>query len=202
MKIYFSPASPYVRKCLVVAHELGLAEQIERLSSQAHPINFDREIARSNPLGQVPTLFTDSGQALHDSRVICEYLNALAQGDLLPGDPARRWVALTDQSLADGALNAALLLRYEEVVRPEGLRSTEWTDALYAKISRALTDFESRISSRGSDVDIGTITLGCLLSYLDFRFPDLDWRKGRPALTAWLEEFGQRPSMASTAPHV
>src|SRR5690606_8322753 len=119
MKIYFSPASPFVRKCLVVAAEVGLADRIEKLPSNAHPVNRDSTIAATNPLGQVPTFFTGEGQAIHDSRVICEYLNNLAGADLFPADAKKRWQALTEQSLADGILDAALLARYEATVRPE-----------------------------------------------------------------------------------
>src|SRR6266568_3801583 len=78
MKIFFSPSSPFVRKVLVSAHELGLAERIERLKSAAHPINRDQTIIAHNPLGQVPTFFADDGRVLYDSRVICEYLDTLA----------------------------------------------------------------------------------------------------------------------------
>ena len=144
MKIYHSPTSPFVRKCLVVAHEVGLADALELLPSQAHPVNFDREITRSNPLGQVPTLFTEDGEALHDSRVICEYLDTRGNGGLFPADPASRWIALTDQSLADGMLDAALLARYESVARPEAMYWDAWVNAQMAKIERALTQFESR----------------------------------------------------------
>ncbi len=84
MKIFYSGASPYVRKCMVVAHELGLADRIERLAAAANPVNRDQNIVRANPLGKVPTLFTDDGTVLYDSRVICEYLNALGGGKLLP----------------------------------------------------------------------------------------------------------------------
>ncbi len=84
MKLLFSPTSPYVRKCLVVAHELGLNGRLQLLPSNAHPINRDREIIASNPLGKVPTFFTDDGQVLYDSRVICEYLDTLAGGSLFP----------------------------------------------------------------------------------------------------------------------
>lgn len=88
MKIYFSPTSPYVRKVLVVAHALGLADRIEKLPSAAHPVHRDRGIVAHNPLGQVPTFFTDEGVMLTDSRVICEYLDALGGGGLFPA-PAR-----------------------------------------------------------------------------------------------------------------
>jgi glutathione S-transferase len=202
MKIYFSPASPFVRKCLVVANEVGLVDRIEKLPSAAHPINRDPIIASSNPLGQVPTFFTDDGQAIHDSRVICEYLNSLAGADLFPADTQVRWQVLTEQSLADGILDAALLARYELAVRPESLQWGDWAQSQMGKIAGALDYFESVIGERGDKVDIGTITLGCALGYLGFRFADYDWQGARPALAAWFEKFNQRPSMLQTLPHV
>ena len=116
MKVYYSPASPFVRKVLVSAHELGLADRIELLSCAAHPINRDQEIVAHNPLGQVPTFFTDDGSVIYDSRVICEYLDSFSPGRLL-GSGESRWRALTEQSLADGLLDAALLARYETAVQ-------------------------------------------------------------------------------------
>ena len=202
MKIYFSPASPFVRKCMVTAIETGLADRIEKLSSNAHPINRDKIIAAANPLGQVPTFFTDDGQAIYDSRVICEYLNSLAGAELYPADSKLRWEVLTEQSLADGILDAALLARYEEVARPEPLRWQDWAQSQMGKIADSLDYFESAIKQRGDQLDIGTITLGCALGYLDFRFPDYDWRTARPLLTAWFAEFNQRPSMQQTLPSV
>ncbi|HET9351591.1 MAG TPA: glutathione S-transferase N-terminal domain-containing protein, partial [Burkholderiales bacterium] len=98
MKIFHSAQSPYVRKCMVVAHELGLRERIELVPAAAHPINRDRTIVAHNPLGKVPTLITADGVVLYDSRVICEYLNALADGDLLPSRGDARWRVLADQS--------------------------------------------------------------------------------------------------------
>jgi glutathione S-transferase len=125
MKLFFSPTSPYVRKCMVTAHELGLVERIALLPSQAHPVNRDATLVAANPLGKVPTLVTDEGQALYDSRVICEYLDHLGGGRLFPQD-ATRWNALALQSLGDGLLDAALLARYEDVARPEALRWADW----------------------------------------------------------------------------
>src|SRR3546814_5307332 len=97
MKIYFSPASPFVRKCLVAAAELGLpADSIEKLPSAAHPVNRDQSIIKSNPLGQVPTFIADDGQMMADSRVVCEYLDDLAKGNLFPKD-ATRWEVLRSE---------------------------------------------------------------------------------------------------------
>jgi len=202
MKLFYASASPFVRKCLVVAAELGLpAHSIERLPSAAHPVKRDRRIIGANPLGQVPTLLTDDGKMLADSRVVCEYLNGQAGGDIFPSGPAR-WDVLTDQALADGVLNAALLARYEAAARPEAYQWADWTQGQMAKVSDTLGYFEARIGARADAVDIGTITLGCALGYLDFRFPDLDWRGACPALAKWFAQFSQRPSMRDTAPPV
>src|SRR4051794_40691932 len=115
MKIYFSPASPYVRKVMVVAHELRLADRIERLPSAAGPVVRDATIRQHNPIGQVPTFFTDDGTVLYDSRVICEYLDDFGGGTFFGSGPAR-WRNLTDAALGDGLLGAALLARYEAVL--------------------------------------------------------------------------------------
>ncbi|KAB2904666.1 MAG: glutathione S-transferase [Burkholderiaceae bacterium] len=201
MKIYFSPASPYVRKCLVVAHELGLAEQIEKLPSNAHPVNRDRVIIADNPLGQVPTFFTDEGSVLYDSRVICEYLDARANGSMFPAQGARRWSVLTQQALADGMLGACLIARYEDVARPEALRWTDWRAAQLDKVTTGLAWMEAHIDELQS-IDIGTISLACLLGYLDFRFPDLPWRGQAPRTAQWFAAMSERPSFKATFPHV
>ena len=122
MKIYYSPTSPFVRKCLVVAHELGIGDRLERVPADAHPVKRDRNLVAVNPLGQVPALVTDDGAVLYDSRVIAEYLNDLEDGGIFPGDGPERWRALTEMSLADGMTDAALLTRYETAARPEALR--------------------------------------------------------------------------------
>lgn len=198
MKIYYSPTSPYVRKVLAVAHELGLADRIERLPAAAHPVNRDREILAHNPLGQVPTLLTDEGVMLADSRVICEYLDTLAGGALFPASGPARWRALTDQALGDGALAAALLARYETAVRPAEKQWKEWRDGQFDKIATTLAWIEKNAASFGDRVDIGTITFGCALGYLDLRFADLAWRDKHPATAAWYARFDERPSMAAT----
>lgn len=201
MKIYFSPASPYVRKCLVIAHELGLAERIEKLPSNAHPVNRDRVIIADNPLGQVPTFFTEEGGVLYDSRVICEYLNALANGAMFPAEGARRWSVLTQQALADGMLGACLIARYEDVARPEALRWADWRAAQLDKVTTGLAWMEARIDELQS-IDIGTISLACLLGYLDFRFPNLPWREQAPKTAQWFSAMSERPSFKATFPHV
>jgi glutathione S-transferase len=199
MKLYFSPSSPFVRKVLVCAHELGLADRIELLPSAAGPVQRDRTIVAANPLGQVPTFFTDDGVALYDSRVICEYIDSLGGGSLFPAAGPARWTALVDQSIGDGILDAALLCRYEEAARPEALRWEDWRTGQMSKATDALDLLNRSVAALQGRVDIGTITVACALSYLDLRFPGFGWRTGRDALAAWYAAFSGRPSMEKTA---
>lgn len=177
--------------------ELGLNERIQLLPSNAHPVNRDREIIAVNPLGKVPTFFTDSGQALYDSRVICEYLNDLANGTLFPSGP-QRWAALTLQSLGDGMLDAALLARYEDVARPEPYQWADWKIAQLDKVHTSLAALDAAPQALADRVDIGTITVGCALWYLDLRFPDISWRDRYPQVTNWYATYSQRPAMRMT----
>ena len=194
MKILFSPNSPYVRKCLVAAHELGLVDRVQLLPSNAHPVQRDQQIIPHNPLGKVPTFFADDGRVLYDSRVICEYLNDLAHGSLFPAGP-QRWEALTLQSLGDGILDAALLARYEDVARPEALRWPEWRAGQLDKAETSLAHLGARVQSLQGRVDIGTIAVGCALWYLDLRFADFAWRERHAAVADWYAAYGGRPSM-------
>lgn len=200
MKIFYSPASPFVRKVLVAAHELGLHERIERLPANAHPINRDRGIVVKNPLGKVPTLITDEGAALFDSRVICEYLDTLGDGEIVPREGPERWRALVDQSLADGICDAAVLARYETALRPAELQWGDWLEGQLDKVACALVEVEARVVDFGDRVDIGTIAYGCALGYLDYRFASLNWRDRHPNTAAWFEWFGGRDSMVATRP--
>ena len=199
MKLYFSLASPFVRKCMVCAYELGLEARIEKLPSAVNPVKRDQTIVASNPLGQVPTLLTDKAEVLSDSRVICEYLNALGNGQLFPDGPDR-WRALSEQSLADGIMDALLLVRYELTSRPQELRWDDWHKGQMEKVQSVLEYLEKQAPTWGERVDIGTISFGCALGYLDLRFNDYDWRSAFPATAAWFERFNARPSMQNTLP--
>lgn len=199
MKLYWGAASPFVRKVMVVAHELGLEESIERLDSAAHPIDRDRRIQAVHPLAKVPAATTDDGTALYDSRVICEYLDATAGGGLFPSPGPARWTALRRQALADGLLDAALLIRYERLVRPGSRQWPDWIDKQHEKVIDALDAMQADPPAADCH-DIGAISFGCALGWLDFRFPDIDWRDVRPALAAWQAGFDARPAMIATRP--
>jgi glutathione S-transferase len=199
MKLYVTTTSPYVRKVLVCAHELGVADRIVRIEKPVHVIRRVQEIVDVNPLGQVPTLVTDDGTAVFDSRVICEYLHGLVAGStLFPSASGLRLQALTEQALADGMLGAALLGRQEISVRPPEKFWDGWANAMMQKILSSVDYFDSLASGFGSRIDIGVIAIGCAVSYLDFRYPELDWRTDRPKLAAWYEGIKQRPSFAAT----
>ena len=199
MKLFYSAASPYVRKVMVVAHETGQAEGIEKVATTLTPVKRDPAVASANPLSKLPTAVTDDGIALYDSRVICEYLDAQAGGKLF-GQGAARWRALARQAAADGLLDAALLSRYEELLRPEASRSAEWLGGQAAKINAALDQFEKDADALSGSVDIGGIAVGCALGWLDFRFSGWGWRDKRPKLAAWFKQFEERPSMQATRP--
>ena len=159
-----------------------------------------RTIVAVNPLGKVPTLITDDGTVLYDSRVICEYLNALGDGQLIPRDAPAHWNALVEQSLADGIMDAAVLTRYETAVRPEERRWNDWTAGQLDKVTCGLAEIERRADRFGDRIDVGTIAIGCAFGYLDYRFASLAWRDDIPSSAAWLERFGARESMVATRP--
>lgn len=194
MKILFSPFSPYVRKCLTTAHELGVHDALLLLPSNAHPVNRDQTIIKDNPLGKVPTFFTDDGLVLFDSRVICEYLNDAHGGALFPAAGESKWRSLTLQSLGDGMLDALLLARYEDVARPEALRWDEWRAGQLDKVETSLQYLEARPTLLSERFCIGQIAVGCALWYLGIRFPDHGWAERFPALAEWYSRFAQRPS--------
>src|SRR5690606_12902300 len=194
MKSFYSAASPFVRKTMIVALELGVADRIERLPAAANPVNRDRTIIPFNPLGQVPTLITDDEQVLFDSKVICEYLNTTFKGTLF-GDDHTRFRLLTDHAAADGIIAAALLVRYELLARPEALRWNEWEQGQTDKITTALQYFEDKASTLYDRIDIVTITLACAFDYLDFRWPQYNWQNRFPALKTWYEIFSVRESV-------
>ncbi len=198
MKLLFSPFSPYVRKCLVTANELGLDGRISLLASAANPVNRDQTIIPHNPLGKVPTFFTDDGESLYDSRVICEYLNDLAKGKIFPAAGMARWRALTLQSLGDGILDAAILARYEVFLRPEPLRWEDWSLGQRDKIRTSFAHLNANPSMLSAEVTIGNIAVGCALWYLDLRFADFGWRETYPEVAKWYAAFSQRPSMKMT----
>ena len=202
MKLRYHPISPFVRKVMVTALETGLAGRIEKIPSSVLPTKPNEDVARENPLVKVPALTTDDGMALYDSPVICEYLDSLhGVAKLFPTPGPQRWVALRQQALADGILEAAILGRYE-ALRPKELQWPDWTEGQMRKVRGGIAALEVETGQgllRGP-LTIGQISIGCALGYLDFRYTNLNWRNTAPGLGRWYADFAGRPSMRQTVP--
>ncbi len=200
MKLYYNPASPFVRKVLVVAAECGIADQIEKEEIALTPVNSHAPLNSENPLGKIPSLLLANNESLYDSRVICEYIDALADGGLFPPNGSARWTALRRQATADGFCDAAVLVRYEGFVRPSEKQWPDWAEAQLKKCRRAIDVLEKDSASFGDTVDIGTLSVAVALGYFDFRNDEEAWRNNAPNLAKWYEGFALRPSLVKTQP--
>jgi len=198
MKLLAAGPSPYVRKARITASIKGLDAKLEVVARDDPQLD---ALRARNPLGKIPVLLREGGEAIFDSHVICEYLDSLAPEPVLfppSGDP--RWRTLTLAALADGILDAALLLVYEGRYREENLRVQSWIDMQQAKIDAALDVLESAPPRWSGHPDYGHITVAAALGYLDFRH-DGAWRAGHPAMVEWLEAFaGAVPAYEQTMP--
>jgi glutathione S-transferase len=203
MKLHWSPRSPYVRKVIIVAHETGLAERLERVRSVVAMSKPNREVMRDNPLGKIPTLVTDDGRILFDSIVIYEYLDTLHVGaKLFPASGAGRWEALRWHALADGMLDTLILWRNERD-QPPTQQNRDWLSTFALKIANSLDLIEREATElEHAPFGIGQIGIACALGYLDFRFTDLDRRNGHPQSAAWFEKLSQRASVKATHPSI
>ena len=196
MKLYYSPTSPYVRKVVACAIFRGLDGRIEKQTTNPHASPAD--LVADNPLSKVPCLITDDGLSLFGSQVICEYLDSLGEElPLFPAHGAPRWRALMFQSLGDGILDAAVPCRGEQGRPHEAARDAQIARYKMA-ISRAVDTLEADPPHK--HIDIGSITVGCALGYLDFRFASDEWRNSHAKLSAWYEAFAENHGMARTAP--
>lgn len=200
MELKFSGLSPYVRKVMVVAHEVGVADRLQLTPVKAR--EEPEKITPVNPLGKVPAFTTDAGQALYDSPVICEYLDAEFGGRrLLPAGGDRRWAILTRAALADGLLDAGILVRNERL-RPAELQSSEWIAWQLRKVTGGLDTLESQADGFGTGLDLGLIGVGCALGYLPLRLDEAKGLERWPRLKSWYATISQRPSFQKTAPVV
>ena len=196
-----SLTSPYVRKVRVVAAEKRFELQLELEDVW----RADSRIAQLNPLGKVPTLVMEDGGTLFDSRVIVEYLDQLTPVHrLIPEKGRARIEVRCWEALADGLMDAAILARLEVTQRPEEQRSAEWIERQMIKvraavqaIARGLGDNEWCCEGKYSLADVAT---GCALSYLDFRFPGVDWRADNLALSQYADKLFRRQSFIDTQP--
>lgn len=200
--LYHSPTSPYVRKVMVLAHEVGIEDRLSLVPASGTPLDPGTMPLGANPLGKVPVLARPDGGALYDSRVICQYLDDLGGGGFYPTG-ARRWDCLTLEATADGMLDAALVMAYESRLRPEPLRLPALVEGHWTKIARSVALLEERwLAYLAGPPCMGQIALSCALGYLDFRLRTRDWRGSSPGIAAWQNRFTARRSMVATAPPV
>lgn len=195
MKLFFSGASPFVRKVMVTAIAAGVADQVEK--TPTNPWESPAELLAQNPLSKLPCLITDDGLALFDSPVICDYLASLGSTPLLPAHGPERWRVLKQQAIADGIMDAAIIRRME-AARPEEEARQKNMQRQRMIVSNGLAVLDAE--PPGDRLDLGTISIGCCLGWLDFRFADEPWRGSHPALERWFAAFSQRPEMAQTTP--
>jgi glutathione S-transferase len=191
--------SPFGRKARIAVSVLGLAGKVAvEPAANQDPADPIRE---QNPLGKVPVLLLDDGGTLFDSPVILEYLDLLAGGGkIIPTDTKARFDALRLEALADGILDASILIVYEGRYRPTEKHEQKWLDLQAGKVARGLAAAEAAPPGLDSPPNVGQITLACALGYRDFRFGN-DWRNDHPRLAAWLEAFAAGvPAYAATKP--
>lgn len=204
MKLLITPTSPYARKARIVILEKNLP--VEEVT--ANPWEGDEAVNNNNPLGKIPVLLLADG-AILDSRVICEFLDGQNESPrFLPAAcggasaAAARVQTKTREAVAEGAIDAFLSIIMAGKVAPD-MQNAAWKNWLMTKTEGALDYFEKSAANRSADeMDMGDITLGCLLGSVDFRAPDLDWRGARPALAAWYAGVSARASFQQTAPRL
>lgn len=196
MKLFYSPNSPYARKCRVVILEKGLSDRVEMV--QVNPMDNDPALLAINPLGTVPALVTDAGLHLCDSAMICEYLDSLSDMNPLLPTPDKRECVLAMVAMADGIMDAAVTCVLEGR-RPADKQYAPWVERKQAAILRTIDKFAA-IDMQDTPLSMGVINLAVALAYISFRFPQLEWRGKHPKLAAWLDAFSQRLSFETTTP--
>ena len=203
MKLIGSLTSPYVRKVRIVFFEKKVDVDLEIENVWAP----DTKITNHNPLGKVPCLLLDDGEAIYDSRVIAEYVDTLSPvGKLIPTESRERVTVKTWEALADGIKDAGILARLEATLRPPEQQSPIWVDRQIGKIKAALEQMSLKLGENswchGNQMTLADIAVGCALGYLLFRFPNIAWQAQYPNLDALYQKLIQRPSFIETAPPV
>jgi glutathione S-transferase len=201
MKLIGSHSSPFVRKVRVVMAEKRLDYEfvLEDVWSA------DSKIQQSNPLGKVPCLIMEDGGAMFDSRVIVEYLDTLSPvGKLVPPNGRERAEVKCWEALADGVMDAAILVRLEKTRRPPEQQSSEWIERQMDKVNAGLKAMSSGLKDTafcaGNHYTLADVAVGCALAWLNFRFPEITWRDDYPNLGKLFDKLAERPSFKDTAP--
>lgn len=201
MKLIGSLTSPYVRKVRIVLLEKKVDVDLELENVWA----VDTKIALNNPLGKIPCLILDDGEAIYDSRVIAEYADTLSPvSKLIPAGSRERAAVKTWEALADGIKDAGILARLEHTFHTPEQQSNAWLERQMGKINAALAQMSRALGENawchGNQMTLADIAVGCALGYMLFRFPDVTWQAQYPNLDALYQKLMQRPSFAETAP--
>jgi glutathione S-transferase len=202
MQLYGSTRSPFNRKVMIAVHELGLLASVRLQPVNVSLTTTDAELNKVHPLGQIPALLLADGRVLHDSLVICEYLDALTGAHRLIPSGEARWEVLSRHATGQALLETLVRL-FSERRRTEDPVHPIYVGAFTAKFQRTLPTLEAQSHARDAQpdsFDLGDIAIGTALAYADFRFPALEWRRGHPALSAYYARISVRPSMLATAP--
>lgn len=198
MELFLSPTSPYARKVRVVLREKGLTDRVQE--TVVNPYRDPSELLGANPIGKIPTLVRDDGPPLYDSRVVCEWLDALApEPGLLPAAGEARWTVRRAEAHADGILDLVVAIVMERA-RPDGEQSPAQIERWRTKVERAVDAIDDLRAALPDALNLGQIALAVTLGYLDLRLPELDWRAGRDGLAEWYAAFAARAAMRETAP--
>ena len=196
MKLFYSAASPFVRKVMACAIAREIDAQIELMPTNPHIS--PPELVAANPLSKVPCLITADGVALFGSPLICEFLDSIENAlPMFPRSGGSRWRALKFQAMADGILDAAVARRGEQAKPKEAARDA-YMQRQRAAVVRTLAELERDVPHRIAD--IGSISVACALGYLDFRFAAEPWREASPQLAAWFAAFHEQPALTRTVP--
>ena len=200
MKLLSSPASPYTRKVRIVLAEKKIECELETVdvAPAENPVN------AHNPLGKIPTLLLDDGSALYDSRVIVEFLDGKSPiSRLIPEELRDRVAVRRWEALADGVLDAGLLVRYESM-RDKQEQSKAWSDKQLARSKRGMAQMAAELEGKdwchNGRYTLADIAVGCCLGFMEVRLPEVAWRTGYPTLAKLADKLAQRPSFKDTAP--
>ncbi len=195
-QIFYSSASPYSAKVRMAAHLAGISAESVSVSTSAEP----EALIRANPLGKIPTLVTDDGKAVFDSRAITQYLNRVSGGRLFPRNADRRTDAERYEALADGLADVLLVHVYERRMRPEEKIHQPWLDLQWRKAQRALDLLNEAPPRLSGKLHAGHLAVAATLGYLALRFEG-KWERGRPKLKRWLKRFQElHPDLAALLP--
>jgi glutathione S-transferase len=204
MTLYWSSRSPYVRKVMVAAHELGVQDRLTLVRKNVATLKPDGEVIAANPLGKIPALILEDGTTLYESSLICEFLDGLGPAPrLFPTEGGARLIALRLQAAGAGLMDLMVTVRGERM-RPDGGRSDAHVAAYHRKMITTLDRLEVEADMlTDAPFSIGPLTIGCALSYADFRLADIGlaetgWRESRGRLASWHESFRGRPSVRAT----